>query len=110
MDAVHRRNIAPNGLQTLRFADLVVEPQMQSVQRNKRKIVLTTLEFRLLAYFMRYPNRIATLDMLAEQVWQQQHVSLNTLRVRIHGLRRKINAEGEKPLIRAVKDTGYVLE
>ncbi len=30
--------------------------------------------------------------------------------VRIHGLRRKINAEGEKPLIRAVKDMGYVLE
>ena len=94
----------------MRFADLVVEPQMQSVQRNKRKIVLTTLEFRPLTYFMRYPNRIATLDMLAEQVWQQQHVSLNTLRVRIHGLRRKINVEGEEPLIRAVKDMGYVLE
>ena len=31
-------------------------------------------------------------------------------RVRIHGLRRKINAEGEEPLIRAVKDTGYALE
>ena len=36
MDAVHRRNIAPNGLQTLRFADLVVEPQMQSVQRKTK--------------------------------------------------------------------------
>ena len=59
---------------------------------------------------MRHPNRIAMLDMLAKQVWRKQHVSLNTLRGRIHGLRRKINAEGEKPLIRAVKDTGYALE
>ncbi len=36
--------------------------------------------------------------------------TLNTIRVRIHALRKKINAEGEKLLIRAVKDMGYVLE
>ncbi len=94
----------------MRFADLVVEPQMQSVQRNKRKIVLTTLEFRLLTYFMRYPSRIATPRMLAEHVWGQVRTTLNTIRVRIHALRKKINAEGDRPLIRAVKDMGYVLD
>jgi DNA-binding response OmpR family regulator len=96
---------------TLRVADLVLDPARREVRRGDRRIGLTTREYALLEYFMRNPGRVLTRPMLTEHVWGLDFdPESNVVDVYVGYLRRKVDAEGEPPLLRTMRGAGYVLK
>ncbi|NKY48729.1 response regulator transcription factor [Nocardia vermiculata] len=96
--------------ETMRFADLSLDPVTREVSRGERAISLTRTEFSLLEMLMANPRRVLTRGRILEEVWGYDFpTSGNALEVYIGYLRRKTEAEGEPRLIHTVRGVGYVL-
>ncbi len=96
---------------TLRVGDLALDPARREVRRGERRITLTTREYALLEYFMRNAGRVLTRPMITEHVWGLDFdPESNVVDVYVGYLRRKIDAEGERPLLRTVRGAGYTLK
>jgi len=107
--AVLKRNApeeaAGNALKT---GDMEIDLERHTVTVGKKKIDLTSLEFRLLATLMKRKERVQSRDVLLEDVWGIT-TSLNTRTVDTHikRLRQKLGRSGG--LVRTVRGLGYKL-
>jgi two-component system response regulator MprA len=96
--------------QTLRFADLVLDPVAHEVRRGERLIEVTRTEFLLLELFLLNPRQVLSRSVIFERVWGYDFgPSSNSLEVYIGYLRRKTEAGGEPRLIHTVRGIGYIL-
>jgi two-component system response regulator MprA len=94
----------------VRFEDVELDPAAREVRRGPRTIVLTALEFDLLAHFLRNPRRVLTREQLLDTVWGANSiVTSNAVDVYVGYLRQKLEAAGEPRLIQTVRGVGYVL-
>ncbi|WP_022681571.1 response regulator transcription factor [Sphingobium bisphenolivorans] len=94
----------------LACGDLQVDLLSRKVRRGNRPIELQPREFRLLDYMMRHQDEVVTRTMLLEGVWDYHFdPGTNVIDVHISRLRRKIDEEGEAPLIHTVRGAGYRL-
>ena len=94
----------------LSCGDLEVDLLSRKVRRGSRAIDLQPREFRLLDYLMRHKGEVVTRTMLLEGVWDYHFdPGTNVIDVHISRLRRKIDEEGEAPLIHTVRGAGYRL-
>ena len=78
--------------------------------KNHQNLELTSVEYRLLCYFMRNPNRILAKEQIYAQLWDcdGNFVDDNTLSVYIRRLRLKIEDNPECPRkIITVRRMGY---
>jgi DNA-binding response OmpR family regulator len=99
------------GAPTLRVGDLSLDPARREVRRGERRIALTTREYALLEYFMRNPGRVLTRPLITEHVWGLDFdPESNVVDVYVGYLRRKIDGEGDRPLLRTVRGAGYSLK
>ncbi|NWK97570.1 DNA-binding response regulator [Sphingobium lactosutens] len=90
--------------------DLEVDLLARKVRRGRRTIELQPREFRLLDYLLRHKDEVVTRTMLLEGVWDYHFdPGTNVIDVHISRLRRKIDEEGEAPLIHTVRGAGYRL-
>ena len=95
----------------LRVADLSLDPATREVTRGRRRVSLTAREYALLEYLMRSAGRVLTRPMLAQHVWGLEFdPESNIVDVYVGYLRRKIDGEGERPLVHTVRGAGYVLK
>ncbi len=95
----------------LRLADLALDPATREVRRGGRRIGLTAREYALLEYLLRSAGRVLTRPMIAEHVWGLDFdTESNIIDVYVGYLRRKIDTEGEHPLLHTVRGVGYVLQ
>ena len=82
----------------------------REVLRDDRRIDLQPREFRLLEYLMRHAGQVVTRTMLLESVWDYHFdPGTNVIDVHISRLRRKIDQDGDLPLIHTVRGAGYRL-
>jgi len=96
---------------TLKLADLTLDPVQREVKRGTRRIMLTPREYALLEYFLRNAGRVLTRPLLAQHVWGVDFdTESNLIDVYVGYLRRKINGEGEAPLLHTVRGVGYVVK
>lgn len=80
----------------------------REVRRGDRVIDLQPREFRLVEYLLRHVGQVVTRTMLLESVWDYHFdPGTNVIDVHISRLRRKIDTEGEAPLIHTVRGAGY---
>ncbi len=94
----------------LRLGDLTMDLIDRTVQRRGRPIELLPREFKLLEYLMRRPGQVVTRAMLFEDVWNYRFAPhTNLVDVHIGKLRRKIDIEGEPPMIQSVVGSGFLL-
>lgn len=71
-------------------------------------VVLTALEFKLLAYFLMHPDEPITRERLLQDVWGYGVGSTTTVTVNVRRLREKIEADPADPmLIRTAWGVGY---
>ena len=92
----------------LRVDDLELDAQNQIAYRKGRAIELSEKESQLLACFMQQPNQLLTHDQLYRHLWSDgEKPTSNALAAQIRLLRRKIESEGETPLISTVYGKGY---
>jgi two-component system response regulator MprA len=96
--------------ETLRVADLSLDPSTRVVRRGERLIELTRTEFNLLELLLRNHGQVLTREVIFDRVWGYDFgANSNSLEVYIGYLRRKTEAEGEPRLIHTVRGVGYVL-
>jgi two-component system OmpR family response regulator len=111
LEAVLRRPAEARPEETrLSCGDLELDLIARTARRGERAIELLPREFQMLEYLMRRQGRVVTRTMLLEGVWDYRFdPRTNVIDVHISRLRRKIDAEGEPPLIHTVRGSGYKL-
>lgn len=93
---------------TLTLGSLHVNILKRVVKRGVKTIELTTKEFDILVYMLSNQDSIISHTMLEEKIWGISEVtSSNIINVFIHHLRKKIDIEGETPLIKTIRGSGY---
>jgi two-component system OmpR family response regulator len=94
----------------LRFADLKLDEARHEVHRGDTPITLTATEFSLLRYFMLNPRRVLSKSQILQNVWHYDFGgNANVVETYVSYLRRKLHAAGP-PLIRTIRQAGYMLE
>jgi two-component system, OmpR family, response regulator len=110
VQAVLRRTGGDLPGDVLRFADLVLDESRHEVFRSDTQIELTATEFNLLRFFMLNPRRVLSKGQILQNVWHYDFGgSRNVVETYVSYLRRKLDAAGP-PLIRTVRQAGYMLE
>jgi two-component system OmpR family response regulator len=111
LEAILRRPAEVRPEETrLACADLELDLIARTARRGDRRIELLPREFQMLEYLMRREGRVVTRTMLLEGLWDYRFdPGTNVIDVHISRLRRKIDVEGERPLIHTVRGAGYKL-
>jgi two-component system, OmpR family, response regulator len=95
--------------ETLKVADIELNPGERRVKRSGRDVPLTLKEFGLLEYFMRHPNQVVNREDLLNHLWDFNYVGFsNVVDVHVKNLRRKLDANGES-ILETVRGIGYRL-
>ena len=110
VDALGRRGRGEETDRVLQLGDLRMDLLSRRVTRGTRVISLQPREFKLLEYLMRHANQVVTRTMLLEAVWDYNFdPQTNVVDVHISKLRQKIEVEPERPLVRTVRNAGYMM-
>jgi two-component system, OmpR family, response regulator len=110
VDALGRRGGDPGTDRVLQVADLRMDLLSRRVTRGSRAVTLQPREFKLLEYLMRHAEQVVTRTMLLEAVWDYNFdPQTNVVDVHISKLRQKIELDSERPLVRTVRNAGYMM-
>jgi two-component system OmpR family response regulator len=110
VQAILRRTAGDLPGDTLRFADLVLDEARHEVHRGEALITLTATEFSLLRFFLLNPRRVLSKGQILQNVWRYDFGgNSNVVETYVSYLRRKLDAAGP-PLIRTVRQAGYMLD
>ncbi len=92
----------------LQVADLVLDPSTRQARRGTRDIVLTTKEFAVLEVLMRSSGRVLSRTYISEHAWDDNYDPLsNVIDVYVARLRRKVDHDGDLPLLETIRGAGY---
>jgi len=93
------------------FKDLKIDRITKKVFRDNKEIKLGPIEYKLLDFFIKSPQRVYSREQLLNNVWGDEiNVEARTVDVHIRRLRKAINIEGLPELIRTVRSSGYSLD
>jgi two-component system response regulator MtrA len=103
----HASAAAPNQDIEIHIDDLVINLTHYRVTKGSAEIDFTPLEFALLAFLARHPNREWTREQLLNQVWGYEWVGYErTVDRHIAAIRRKLKLQRDE-LIETVHGLGY---
>jgi two-component system, OmpR family, response regulator len=110
VQAILRRTAGELPGDVLSFGDLVLDDGRHEVFRDGNRIDLTATEFNLLRFFLLNPRRVLSKGQILQHVWRYDFGgNTNVVETYVSYLRRKLDASGP-PLIRTVRQAGYMLE
>lgn len=110
LDALLRRSQSQAVETVMTLGDLSVDMLSHRVTRAGKPVALQPREFKLLTYLLRHANQVVTRTMLLENVWDYHFdPQTNVIDVHISKLRQKIDAGFATPLLRTVRNAGYML-
>ena len=102
-----RENKAEDREEVLTAGGLKVIYTRREAYQNGELLALKTMEFELLHFLMRHPNRVFSRKQLLDEVWGYEYVGeTRTVDVHISQLRNKIHDENAKCL-KTVRNVGY---
>jgi two-component system alkaline phosphatase synthesis response regulator PhoP len=95
---LRRRRGAPAASGTYTFGDVRVDFRRAEVLRGGEPVELSSLEFKLLRYFVEHQGALVSRRELLEQVWGYPAVlQTRTVDVHVASLRQKLEAHPAKP-------------
>ena len=107
--ALYRRSHNLND-NIIRVADLELNPETKEVRRAGKLIELTAKQFELLKYLMINKNKIVNTDMIHSNLWEMDdEINSNVINVYISHLRKKIDKDFDKKLIKTYRGMGFKL-
>ena len=93
------------------YADLEMDLEAHRVFRNGNAIHLGPTEYRLLNVLLERPTRVYSREQLLDRVWGHDiYVEERTVDVHIRRLRKALDGNDGKNLIRTVRGGGYSLD
>jgi len=110
VQAILRRTNGALPGDVLRFGDLSLDESRHEVHRGGTPVPLTATEFALLRFFMLNPRRVLSKSQILQNVWRYDFGgNSNVVETYVSYLRKKLDALGP-PLIKTVRQVGYMLE
>ena len=110
IQAILRRTAGNLPGDVLRFGDLALDEARHEVFRGETLVELTATEFSLLRYLMLNPRRVLSKSQILQNVWRYDFGgNSNVVETYVSYLRKKLDAAGP-PLIKTVRQAGYMLE
>jgi DNA-binding response OmpR family regulator len=95
---------------TLKVQDLHIDLNARRVWRADEEIILTSREYMLLEYLAMRAGQIVSRTDIWEHVYEFKSNALsNVVDVYIGYLRKKIEKDGDPPLIQTIRGQGYIL-
>jgi two-component system copper resistance phosphate regulon response regulator CusR len=106
---VRRRHQVKNPI--IQLGSLEVDAARRQVTRHGDVLHLTPSEYALLEFLAYHRGRVFSQEQLVEHLHRSDsEVSSNVVEVLVSGLRRKIHAPGESPILRTRRGFGYFVE
>lgn len=94
----------------IRIDTLEIDTRSRTVTRGGHFVRLTAKEYALLECLARDADAILGREAISERVWDERYDPFsNLIEEYIKRIRKKIDFEGEKPLIHARRGEGYIL-
>ena len=110
VQAILRRTAGDLPGDVLSFADVTLDETRHEVHRGEARVDLTATEFSLLRYFLLNPRRVLSKAQILQNVWRYDFGgNSNVVETYVSYLRKKLDALGQ-PLIRTVRQAGYMLD
>jgi len=110
VQAILRRTGSELPGDVLRYADVTLDESRHEVFRGETRVDLTATEFALLRFFLMNPRRVLSKGQILQNVWKYDFGgNSNVVETYVSYLRKKLDALGP-PLIRTVRQAGYMLE
>ena len=108
--AILRRTEGEAPGEVLAFGDVVLDEGRHEVSRAGTIVDLTATEFALLRFFLLNPRRVLSKGQILQNVWRYDFGgNSNVVETYVSYLRRKLDGLGP-PLIRTVRQAGYILD
>ncbi len=109
--ALSRRNYAPIQTEELKFGELVLNRNEQSVSLDSRSVQLTPREFQLFDLLVQNRGVVLTREVILDRVWgMESDVGPKTIDATIKLLRRKLAELDNKELIQSARGLGYKVD
>ena len=97
----------PEGLKTLKVADLTIDLERYEVTVAGRRVALTYKEFQLLVLLASNPGRVYTREALLSQIWGYDYLGgTRTVDVHIRRLRSKVESP-DRTFVETIWNVGY---
>ena len=111
VEAVLKRTYPDLYLDELFHEDIKVNLKTHKVYSNKVLIKLSPKEYDLLINFILNPKLVFSREQLLDKIWGvESDIELRTVDVHIRRLRKAVNIQGCREVIRTVRSTGYSLD
>ena len=95
----------------IRFVDVFLDPDSQSIVRGEESVALTYTEFKILELLLTNRKRIFSLDQIYDHVWNDNAVGDSTIMVHIKNLRKKLGDNSREPkYIKTAWGRGYFVD
>ncbi|NLR59424.1 response regulator transcription factor [Chitinophaga polysaccharea] len=102
--------VVPTSPAILSLADLELDTDTKTANRQGKTIALTATEYRLLEYLLKNPRKVLSRLEILEQVWGIEfNMNTKVVDVYINYLRKKINKHNPAELIHTVVGLGYMI-
>ncbi len=96
--------------ETLTVKDLVLDTDSCLLTKGGVPIDLTSVEYKIMEMFMRYPGKVFTKQQIYENAWDEEYVVAdNNIMVSISKLRTKLDEDPSK-YIKTLRGLGYRMD
>ena len=93
------------------FNEIKINIVQKKAFRGDRRLNLGPTEFNILYFFLKNKQRVFSREQILNKIWPNQvNVELRTVDVHIRRLRKELNQNKDKDLIRTVRSAGYSLD
>jgi DNA-binding response OmpR family regulator len=95
----------------LQYENLELDPHLKELRSGEIKIHLSGTEYLLMELLFRNPRHLLSSREIFEKIWpSHSEAQEGTVRVHMHGLRKKIADAGLTEVIKTVRGSGYMLD
>lgn len=93
------------------FNEIKINTVQKKAYRGDRRLNLGPTEFNILFFLLKNKQRVFSREQILNKIWPNQvNVELRTVDVHIRRLRKELNQNEEKDIIRTVRSAGYSLD
>tara|TARA_Y100000389_G_scaffold128202_1_gene125594 strand:+ start:889 stop:1581 length:693 start_codon:yes stop_codon:yes gene_type:complete len=97
--------------ENLIFNQIKINTVQKKAYRGNRRLNLGPTEFNILFFLLKNKQKVFSRDQILNKLWPNQvNVELRTVDVHIRRLRKELNRNEERDIIRTVRSAGYSLD
>lgn len=105
---VLRRGPLVSPSQEIKYQNIVINTIKHQISINKELLILSPIEYKMIYFFMKHPNKTYTRDQLITYIWGRNiYLNDRTVDVHIRRLRNKLKKHNYNHLIKTIRGTGY---